>query len=104
MGTKSGDESSRKYNEVIRVATIEHAILGQLRNPPKGFEIIVKTHFYIKQHEVLKVVDKWIEEGKNSSSHHQKLCKLMEELKKELSLLTPELLEEKDEQEEEDED
>lgn len=103
MGTKSGDESSRKYNEVIRVATIEHAILGQLRNPPKGFEIIVKTHFYIKQHEVLKVVDKWIEEGKNSSSH-QKLCKLMEELKKELSLLTPELLEEKDEQEEEDED
>ena len=36
-------------------------MLGQLKSPPKGFETVVKRHFYIKKAEILKDLYKWIE-------------------------------------------
>jgi hypothetical protein len=27
---------------------------GQLKNPPKGFEEVVRRHFYIKQKEIIE--------------------------------------------------
>ena len=36
-------------------------MLGQLKNPPKGFESVIKRHFYVKKPEILKEAYKWIE-------------------------------------------
>ena len=36
-------------------------MLGQLKNPPKGFETVVKRHFYIKRAEILTDIHKWVE-------------------------------------------
>jgi hypothetical protein len=36
-------------------------MLGQIRKPPKGFESVVRRHFYIKKAEILKEVHEWIE-------------------------------------------
>lgn len=88
MGTKSGDEMSAKYNEVIRVATIEHAMIAQLQNPPKGFENVIRTHFYLKQHYIISMIEKWIAEGESNSGHQHKLSKLLEEFRKEVSRLS----------------
>lgn len=35
-GTKEGDLRSKDYNELIRLGTLRHAIIGQLRNPSPG--------------------------------------------------------------------
>ena len=28
--------------------------MGQIKNPPKGFEEIVRRHFYIKKNEIIE--------------------------------------------------
>lgn len=35
-------------------------MLDNIRNPPKGFETIIKRHFYLKKEEIMKEVKKWI--------------------------------------------
>jgi len=88
IGTKLGEEASRKYNENIRLGTAEHAILGQLRNPSKGFESVVRSHFYWKKETILKTVERWIEESKsNNSTFAPKLEKVFQDLKEELEKL-----------------
>lgn len=87
MGTPQGDESNRKYNEVIRVATVEFAMLGQLRNPPAGFEEVVRTHFYLKSAFIKTQCDQWLQEGKASTAHYARLLKLTKELFQELDKL-----------------
>jgi hypothetical protein len=32
-----------------------------MRNPPKGFETVVRRHFYLKKAEILEECHKWIE-------------------------------------------
>eukprot|EP01114_Cavostelium_apophysatum_P004651 TRINITY_DN1498_c0_g1_i1.p1 TRINITY_DN1498_c0_g1~~TRINITY_DN1498_c0_g1_i1.p1 ORF type:complete len:1151 (-),score=363.17 TRINITY_DN1498_c0_g1_i1:73-3525(-) len=96
MGNRVGDEQSRRYNEVIRVATVEIAMVGQLRNPSRGFEAMIKNHFAIKKDYVLATVEKWIEEGKSSPAHHSRLSKAYKDLKDELAKLGPPVLAEPD--------
>ncbi len=87
MGTPQGDEANRKYNEVIRVATVEFAMLGQLRSPPAGFEEVVRTHFYLKADFLKTQCDQWLAEGKGSTAHYARLLKLTKEFKEELDKL-----------------
>lgn len=35
-------------------------MVDNLKNPPKGFEHIVKRHFYLKQHEIMDECKKWL--------------------------------------------
>jgi len=70
IGTKMGEEASRKYSETIRLGTAEHAILGQLKCPSPGFEKIIKTHFFLKKDYVLKTVGTWVEDAKLHNSNN----------------------------------
>jgi hypothetical protein len=36
-------------------------MLGQIKKPSKGFESVIKRHFYIKKAEILKEVHQWVE-------------------------------------------
>jgi len=38
------------------------AMLDYLKNPPQGFEDIIKTHFRLKARYLRKQLDKWLEE------------------------------------------
>lgn len=89
MGTPQGDEANRKYNEVIRVATVEFAMLEMLRRPPVGFEEVVRSHFYLKSAFIKQQCDQWLAEGKSSSAHYARLLKLTKELRELLDKLTP---------------
>ncbi len=91
MNTPKGEQQSRQYNEVIRLATIRWAMLEQIRNPPLGFEEVAKTHFKLKRLEIMQQCQQWIKEAKESKSpgHLDKLQKLVDELKKELQALDP---------------
>ena len=37
-GTSQGDSESLKYSEEVFKNNLRHAIIGQLQNPPEGFE------------------------------------------------------------------
>jgi len=90
MGTRAGDEQNRHYNETIRVATVELAMVGQLRNPSPGFEDVVRAHFYLKQDYIVSTVERWVEEAKTHGSgaaHHARLSKAFRDLKQEISRL-----------------
>ncbi len=62
-GTKKGEDRSRAYNQPVRLKTVELAMLGQLRNPTKGFEKVIQRHFYYRKEKILEEVMQWIEEA-----------------------------------------
>ncbi len=37
-----------------------YAMIDNIKKPPKGFENIIKVHFYLKKDEILEDVKKWI--------------------------------------------
>ena len=73
------------------MATVQWAMVDMLRNPPKGFEDVVRDHFRLKKTHILKVVEGWLAEAKTSDTpgHHDKLNTQVEALKSELKKLPP---------------
>jgi len=60
-GTAYGDEQSKSYSENIRLQNIQHAMIGQLRNPSSDFADVVALHFWLKKDEILKQCERWKE-------------------------------------------
>jgi len=86
MNEPEGKAESNKYNQVISIATAQWAMLDMLRNPPKGFEEIVKAHFILRREEVLKDLAKWHKLDKDN----QAWKKMNKEIYDELVKLDPE--------------
>ncbi|CAM9662621.1 unnamed protein product, partial [Discosporangium mesarthrocarpum] len=47
------------YTEEVRKGTMQYAILGQMRSPPKGFEEILDAHFRCKRRLILETIESW---------------------------------------------
>ncbi|KAK6165686.1 hypothetical protein SNE40_022567 [Patella caerulea] len=60
--TEDGKKQSGQYNWKIQLHTLRHAILGNIRHPPPGFEDLIKRHYYIQKDSVLKQCAVWIEQ------------------------------------------
>ncbi|XP_076441977.1 uncharacterized protein LOC143280995 isoform X2 [Babylonia areolata] len=58
--TEEGEVQSRQYNWKIHLHTLRHAVLGQLRNPPPGFERVIRQHFALQREMVLKQCAEWV--------------------------------------------
>lgn len=54
--------ANKKYNDGLKPATVTFAMNDMIRNPPLGFEDVVKAHFSLKREEILKQVGKWEKE------------------------------------------
>lgn len=63
-GTPDGERKNEGYSNIIKYCNIKFAMLDQIRNPPKGFETVLRRHFYLKRDEILKDCRAWIEEAK----------------------------------------
>ena len=61
MNTPEGDKKNEAYCNIVRYCNIKFAMLGQLKNPSKGFETVIRRHFYLKKDEILKEVKSWID-------------------------------------------
>ena len=55
-----GKAASKAYNANLREQTVRWGMVEMLRNPPKGFEEIVKTHFRLKKDEIHQQVAHWV--------------------------------------------
>jgi hypothetical protein len=79
-GTPDGERHNEGYMNIVRYGNVKWAMLGQIKNPSKGFETVILRHFYIKKEEILKDVNRWHERadkfeasysGLVSSHNHQ---------------------------------
>ncbi|CEF69615.1 Ubiquitin-conjugating enzyme, E2 domain and Ubiquitin-conjugating enzyme/RWD-like domain-containing protein [Strongyloides ratti] len=61
-GTEKGDSFSKKYNLQIEHATITYAIRDQIVQPSKHFESVIKRHFWLKRHAIIKQAHRWVVE------------------------------------------
>jgi len=86
MHTTKGDLQSAAYNETIRLATVTFAMVDMIKNPPIGFEQVVRRHFTLKAHRTLKDVIAWLKEAQTSHSTPEYFAKL-KEITLELKLL-----------------
>lgn len=46
------DDANRRnegYSNIVKYCTIKFAIIDAIKNPPKGFEAIVRASFYLKK-------------------------------------------------------
>lgn len=106
LGTSEGNKLNEGYANIVRYNNIRVCMIDMIDHPPKGFEDVIKIHFYLKKDKILKEVDSWIEKGKTvpfsfdglSSSHNssyanrfknkdnyiEDMKKIREELKKKL--------------------
>lgn len=51
------------YTNIVRYANVKYAMIEQIKNPPTGFEEIIKKHFFYKKNEILKTCQTWIAEA-----------------------------------------
>jgi molybdopterin/thiamine biosynthesis adenylyltransferase/ubiquitin-protein ligase len=88
-GTVEGDRKDTAYSNIVRYCNIKFCMLGQLRNPPKGFEEVIRRHFYLKKDEIMKEIRSWIEQADKKEAsytglvhdHNYNWCKIFKERK-----------------------
>jgi ubiquitin-protein ligase len=66
MNSAVGKQKSASYNEEREPHTIQLAMIDMIKNPPNGFEEVVKNHFRMKKDEIINRTLIW---EQNSSKH-----------------------------------
>jgi hypothetical protein len=67
INTPAGTEASRRYNSKRRLDTLRHAIIAQIRDPPKGFEEVTKRHFAMCRQRITAQARRWTLEARGSA-------------------------------------
>ena len=79
MHTDKGKAASKAYNNSLEVQTIRLAINEQIKNPPPGYEEVVKNHFRMKKDIIINTADKWL--ANTDAKFKAELTKQIAELK-----------------------
>jgi ubiquitin-protein ligase len=69
INTANGTQRSNTYNEERQPHTINLAMIDMIKNPPNGFEEIVKNHFRMKKDEIINRTLIW----EHTASKHKPL-------------------------------
>lgn len=85
-GTDEGDALCKEYNARIKLHTIRHAMVGQLREPAPGFEEAIRTHFRLQKEAVLKQCAEWLTQC-TDAEEERRMRKAVDTLKSELDKL-----------------
>ena len=72
-GTPDGERKNEGYSNIVRYCNVKYAIIDAIKNPPAGFEKIIKYNFYLKKNEVLKEVKEWVDAAKKSNALYTNL-------------------------------
>lgn len=62
--TDEGIGKNEGYCNIIRYSNAKYAMLDQIRKPPKGFESVIKRHFYLKREEIVRDIRQWLQDAK----------------------------------------
>eukprot|EP00357_Protocruzia_adherens_P022751 CAMPEP_0115037534 /NCGR_PEP_ID=MMETSP0216-20121206/42858_1 /TAXON_ID=223996 /ORGANISM="Protocruzia adherens, Strain Boccale" /LENGTH=387 /DNA_ID=CAMNT_0002417737 /DNA_START=159 /DNA_END=1322 /DNA_ORIENTATION=+ len=64
----ASSNANEAYSNIIKFGNVKFAMIDMIKNPPEGFEKIIKTHFYYKREQILADVEQWITEAKDLSA------------------------------------
>ena len=67
-GTAEGDAKSREHNEEIRLYTVRHAMIAHLKHPRSGVTDVLRSHFRLQRHRIMRQVLTWCEEAKDPTT------------------------------------
>lgn len=67
MNTQAGRDGSRRYNSQRRLDTLRHAIIGHIRDPPRGFEEVSRRHFAMCRQRIVAQARRWTLEARGSA-------------------------------------
>jgi ubiquitin-protein ligase len=79
INTPQGKKRSDEYNEEKEPHTINLAMINMIRNPPKGYEDVVATHFRMKKDEIIAKTLIW---EQRATKHVQLISNYRKELLK----------------------
>ena len=97
-----GEKKNEGYSNIVRYCNVKFAIIDAIKNPPAGFEKIIKRSFYLKKNDILREVKEWVDRAKTVAANYTglvhdhnytwapqlspegKYAQLMEEIYKEL--------------------
>eukprot|EP01012_Entosiphon_sulcatum_P063841 TRINITY_DN9197_c0_g1_i1.p1 TRINITY_DN9197_c0_g1~~TRINITY_DN9197_c0_g1_i1.p1 ORF type:complete len:1301 (+),score=235.11 TRINITY_DN9197_c0_g1_i1:399-3905(+) len=60
QGTQEGTRYSQEYNERIQIATLRHAIVGVLQQPPTGLAEVIRRHFKLSRSRIARQCEAWL--------------------------------------------
>ena len=72
-GTPEGDRKNEGYSNIVRFGNIKFAMIGQLKNPAKGFETVIRRHFYLKRKEILAEAEQWLHLSRTQDASYTSL-------------------------------
>ena len=52
IGTSEGNQLNEGYSNIVRYNNIRVCMIDMIRKPPKGFEEVIKIHFYLKKEKI----------------------------------------------------
>ncbi|KAF4654804.1 ubiquitin-conjugating enzyme E2 Ze [Perkinsus olseni] len=58
-GTPGGQRASEQYNHVVRKACLRWAMLENMKDPPLGFEEVIRKHFAHRSEAILAQLEEW---------------------------------------------
>ncbi|WP_210131859.1 hypothetical protein [Staphylococcus sp. GDK8D30P] len=67
-GTVEGEKKNEGYSNIVRYCNVKFAIIDAIKNPPKGFEKVIKRNFYLKKKVILEEVKEWVDRSKNTEA------------------------------------
>jgi baculoviral IAP repeat-containing protein 6 len=82
INTEQGKRDSSKYNQGVQYNTLCWAMVDMIKNPPKGFEDIIRNHFRMKKSHIMNTVHEWLKNSTASTSSsfsnkYNELCNLL---------------------------
>jgi len=84
INTANGKQRSNTYNEERQPHTINLAMINMIKNPPNGFEEIVKNHFRMKKDEIINRTLIWEQTASKHKtliqSNRNELIKLLDKI------------------------
>ncbi|CAD8207678.1 unnamed protein product [Paramecium octaurelia] len=88
-GQQDGEMKNEAYSNIVRYGNIQYAMIENIKNPPAGFETIIRRHFYLKKGEIMEEVRKWVQYAEQRqalymglvSDHNSQWCSVFKKSK-----------------------
>ena len=77
-GTAEGDKWSEEHNEGLRLSTLRHAVIDNIKSPPRGCEELSEAYFKKMAPVILATAHRWASES--SPQRRPKFLKVLEQL------------------------
>jgi hypothetical protein len=56
MNKPEGEKKNRGYSNIVKYCNVKFAMIDAIKNPPKGFETVIRRSFYLKKDKILAEV------------------------------------------------